>query len=271
MQKWGGGHEGATAGFSSAFVFDTDQRRAMVVLANRDDSQIIAKLERLLRNQSPKPPRTAEINCALYDTYAGQYRSEDRSVVTVRREGTRLLLSMVERSQRYRRAPSYEIFPQSDTLFYNQLFEFQAAFVPDAQGKAMRLKLLYSEKQAEWEGEKISDIFPATPDSIKLAPDVYDQYAGQYRLALGPLHIGPVISFSHESDSLGDHLIVSSPALRGPYLGGTEVFPVAEGTFVLPSVNAEVRFARNKKGKITCVTGCVGDSEARLSFLRPFH
>jgi hypothetical protein len=81
---------------------------------------------------------------------------------------------------------------------------------------------------------------------------------------LGPLHIGPVVTITHEADALGDHLIIACPALAEKLLGGGEVFAVAEGTFIVRAGNISVNFTENKKGKVTGLVLRLNDSVVRL-------
>jgi hypothetical protein len=131
MKKTDGGHNGGTFGFSTLLAFDPKERRALVVLSNRrnDDPDY---LRPLLKNQSPKPPHIAPVSARVYDQYAGQYHAGKR-LWTVRREGDRLVLQEWGK-------PGCEVFPQSETNFYNQLFDCRATFVRDDNtGRAREL------------------------------------------------------------------------------------------------------------------------------------
>jgi hypothetical protein len=142
MKKTNGGHDGGTFGFSTMLAFDQKQSRALVVLSNCREDSLMDHLRSLLKNQSPKPPRTAPVGAKVCDQYLGQYYSDHR-VWTVRREGGRLLLQEWGK-------PGCELFPQSETNFYNQLFDCRAAFVrDDSTGRARELII------GGWRGAKI--------------------------------------------------------------------------------------------------------------------
>ncbi len=126
-------HAGGTFGFSTLLAFELKQRRALVVLANCRNDDVFQHFRPLLKNQSPKPPRTIPVSAEVYDRYRGQYYAREDRIRTVRREGARLLL------QEWGKA-SCELFPQSETNFYNQLFDCRATFVrADDTGRAREL------------------------------------------------------------------------------------------------------------------------------------
>jgi CubicO group peptidase (beta-lactamase class C family) len=125
-------HGGDTDGYVSSLVLDPVHRRGVVMLANSRNYVVRIVLNDLIKNQSPKPPATANINYKICDHYIGQYRLNDTSVWTVRREGSRLLVQKPL-------SPSYEVFPQSETNFLNQLLRTSYTFVPGTAGRAPQL------------------------------------------------------------------------------------------------------------------------------------
>ncbi len=270
LQQWGYGHEGGGAGFRADIAFDTDRRRAVVVLCNCGRGNVVGKLVAgLLKNRPAKPVGAVPANLAAYDAYAGQYRGRDGAVLVVHRLGDRLFFSLMSPSQHYRRSVSYEVFPLSQTVFTNQMYEFQLAFVPNASGKAGQLTLALLHKPV-WKAKRIQDEPLAPLNTPKAAPELYDQYAGDYRIALGPFHVGPVIKVGHEIDALGDHLMV---CLSKPYqgvVGGCEVYPMADDVFVSPgSANLELRFVRTSKGRVKSMIARMDNDKGRLVKVTP--
>jgi CubicO group peptidase (beta-lactamase class C family) len=154
--KRAGGHDGGTFGFSTSLNFDVQRRRALVILSNCRDDGLIEHLRPLLKNQSPRPPQTASINTGIFDQYVGQYYAKGDRVRTVRREGDRLLL------QEWGRA-SCELFPLSETNFYNRMFDCRATFVRDGHTSPARELLA-----GGWRGTRLSGrILP--PSASQLA------------------------------------------------------------------------------------------------------
>jgi serine-type D-Ala-D-Ala carboxypeptidase/endopeptidase len=133
MKKTNVGHNGSTFGFSTELAFDLKHRRALVVLANCRNDDVVVQLASLLKAQSQKPPGTVALSTAAGDQCLGQYYSGSGFVRTVRREGGRLLLQEWGQG-------SCELFPLSQTNFYNQLFDCGVSFVQDKKtGQAGQL------------------------------------------------------------------------------------------------------------------------------------
>jgi serine-type D-Ala-D-Ala carboxypeptidase/endopeptidase len=154
MKKTNVGHNGGTFGFSTALAFDLKQRRALVVLANCRNDDVVMQLASLLKEQSPKPPGTVPLRPEVGNQYVGQYYAGDGRVRSVRREGDRLLLQEWGQG-------SCELFPLSQTNFYNQLFDCRPSFVSDNHtGRAKELVV------GGWHGARLQgQILPpsATP------------------------------------------------------------------------------------------------------------
>jgi hypothetical protein len=148
MKKTDGGHNGGTFGFSTMLAFDLKQRRALVVLSNCRDDGLMDHFWPLLKNQSPKPPRTAPVSAGVLDRYVGQYHAREDRIRTVRREGGRLLLQEWGK-------PGCELFPQSETNFYNQLFDCRATFVRDDNAGQARELIIGDGANPRWRGVRI--------------------------------------------------------------------------------------------------------------------
>jgi CubicO group peptidase (beta-lactamase class C family) len=267
---WGDGtvfeHGGLTFGFKTELAFDSKKRRGIVVLSNCANSRFFpAVMENwhLLGRRSPLPKRTVPVDTALFDRYVGQYQTDNREICTVRRESERLMVQWIGHSdKRMAGFPSFEVFPQSETVFYNEFFERQVMFLPATNDQAIKL-ILTGGPQHPIEMTRISTGLPELPAPIRIDSKLYDGYVGQYRHAFffGLFHIGPVFNIRHETDELGDHLVgyisgnhieIYVPALSRYLLGG-EIFPESETTFFSPLLADDLRitFIGNKKGKTT--------------------
>ena len=144
MKKTDGGHNGGTYGFSSLLAFDPKQKRALVGLANCRDDDALEYLRPLLKSESPKPPQATPVSAETLEKCVGQYHAAGDRLRTVSREGDHL------RIQEYGKA-GCELFPLSETNFYNSLFDCRATFVPDsATGQARQLMV------GDWRGNRIS-------------------------------------------------------------------------------------------------------------------
>jgi hypothetical protein len=153
MKKTDGGHNGGTFGFCTLLAFDLKQRRALVVLSNCREDNLMEHFRPLLKNQSPKPPRTTPVSAGVLDRCVGQYHAREDRVRTVRCEGDRLLLQEWGK-------PGCELFPQSETNFYNQLFDCRGTFVRDDNtGRAGELII------GGWRGVRIPGLILQPSDS----------------------------------------------------------------------------------------------------------
>jgi len=267
MLVWGSdktvfAHNGGTYGYMAVLGFDPKIRRGVVVLSNCRNSVIVGPIWQPLRDgRSPKPPRTAQIDAALYDRCMGQYQAGQNEICAVRREGDRLLLQWLGHPGQRQRNLSYEVFPQSESVFCNEFWGVQAMFLPAADGQALKLVLTslgpYSGFKDPIKLTKVSTDVPETPAPIQLDSRIYDSYVGQYRKAFifGLIHLGPTLSVSHETDELGNHLIASVRGLPG--YDTAEFFPMSETSFNVNPITTEddigLTFVRNRKSKTTRV------------------
>jgi hypothetical protein len=79
-------------------------------------------------------PMVARVDPAIYDAYAGQYELAPGFVLTVTREGDRLMTQATGQSK-------IEIFPLSETEFFPKVVEARITFVRGPDGKVDRLVL----------------------------------------------------------------------------------------------------------------------------------
>jgi CubicO group peptidase (beta-lactamase class C family) len=82
------------------------------------------------------PPASAEVKVdpALYDLYAGEYELAPDFVLTVRRDGARLLTQATGQQE-------LEVFPASETEFFLKVVDARITFVKGADGKVNGLVL----------------------------------------------------------------------------------------------------------------------------------
>jgi CubicO group peptidase (beta-lactamase class C family) len=141
-------HNGGSYGFSTMLAFESKPRRALVVLSNCRGDDLMDHFYALMKNQSPKPPHTEPLSADSCDQFVVQYHSRDNRIKAVRRDGDRLLLQEWGK-------PGCELFPLSQTNFYNQLFDCRASFVgKDTKGNAPEL-LLGDAANPSWRGTRI--------------------------------------------------------------------------------------------------------------------
>jgi serine-type D-Ala-D-Ala carboxypeptidase/endopeptidase len=267
MLVWGGddtafGHNGGTYGYMTLLGFDPKQRRGYTVLSNCRNSVIVDAMGGPLRTaMSPRPDNTVSIDPARYDEFVGKYKLENTSnLCTVRRERERLLVQWIGPSGW--RAPSYEVFPQSESVFRNEFWGVQATISASAPGRSGELILSslgpYSGIKKPLKLTRISATAPeSAPVPIQPTSEVYDRYVGQYRktFLFGLIRVGPTLCITHETDELGNHLIAAAQGVPG--YGSAEFFPVTENHFIVNPLTTgdeiQLTFLRNRKDKATRV------------------
>lgn len=82
----------------------------------------------------PSAPAEVKVDPALYDPYAGEYELAPDFVLTVRRDGARLLTQATGQQE-------FEVFPASETEFFLKVVDARITFVKGADGKVNELVL----------------------------------------------------------------------------------------------------------------------------------
>ena len=133
-------HSGGIEGFSSHISRFPDQRATVIVLMNNDEAaaSLVAKdLAAILFGEEyevPKIRRQAAVDPKIYDAYAGQYEIAPGFILTVTREGNKLMAQATGQ-------PSAELFPESETKFFLRVVDAQITFEKDAAGRVTGLIL----------------------------------------------------------------------------------------------------------------------------------
>ncbi len=145
------GHGGRNTGFTSLSVMYKDLGIGYVFLVNNDDA---SKVENILnaylitgksglKRTRPIAHRLAKIDPKLYDEYIGSYEIKNETIVTVTREGDRL---MAQPSGEAR----IELFPESETVFFlKPTTDATATFVKDASGRISHIVLMRDGQKSE--------------------------------------------------------------------------------------------------------------------------
>jgi uncharacterized protein YneR len=113
----------------------------MVVVLSNLESPVAGSVSRDLaailfgeKYQIPAERKVAAINPAVYDAYVGKYQLAPGFVLTVTREGDRLMTQATGQDK-------VEVFPEGDTRFFLKVVDAQIDFVRDEKGKVVRLIL----------------------------------------------------------------------------------------------------------------------------------
>jgi CubicO group peptidase (beta-lactamase class C family) len=131
-------HGGGINGFSTMLARFPAEKVTVVVLRNADygapaPGKLSQDLAALLFGESLERP-VAKVDPKLYDAYVGQYQLGPNFIITITRDGDRLLAQATGQ-------PQFEIFPESETKFFLKVVEAQISFVKDAAGQVTELIL----------------------------------------------------------------------------------------------------------------------------------
>ncbi|HWT11342.1 MAG TPA: serine hydrolase [Allosphingosinicella sp.] len=134
------GHTGGIEGFSTHISRFPDERATVIVLSNNDAAvaNVIARdLAAILFGEPyeiPSVPRQVAIDPRLYDEYVGRYEIAPGAVLTVTRDGPRLMATSGA-------DPGAEIFPASETEFFLRVIDARISFVRGEGGRVTGLVL----------------------------------------------------------------------------------------------------------------------------------
>jgi CubicO group peptidase (beta-lactamase class C family) len=131
-------HNGQTGGFASMMAFDPAAREGVVVLSNAsvgvDDLALHMLEPSIPLTEPPRERVAARIDPAVYDRLAGRYELRPDLILTVRREGDRVVTQATGQE-------AFEIFPESDLAYFVKAFDAQISFRQDDRGKVTGLVL----------------------------------------------------------------------------------------------------------------------------------
>lgn len=133
-------HDGGTGGYRSFIGFLAKAKVGVVVLSNTSTEIGVEDIGRRLLDptaklaEAPKARTAVTVDPALYDRYAGRYRLAPNFILTVTRDGDRLMVQATGQ-------PTFEVFPESEREFFYKVVNAQITFEADDGGKAKRLTL----------------------------------------------------------------------------------------------------------------------------------
>ena len=126
-------HGGSLPGFRAEFVRFIDDKLTVVVLANGDNANLgsitLGVADRYISGLIPKRV-AAKVDSKILDTYIGQYQPNPSTVLTITREGDKLMM------QQGSNAEKRELLPETEANFFtveNPRLTF--SFVKDEKGQ----------------------------------------------------------------------------------------------------------------------------------------
>ncbi|MBM3852353.1 MAG: DUF3471 domain-containing protein, partial [Verrucomicrobia bacterium] len=134
------GHGGGINGFSTMISRYPEENVCVIVLSNLESAnagRISRDLEAILFRENYEIPRerlVAKVDPAIYDAYVGRYELSPTFILTITRDGDRLLSQATNQ-------PQVEIFPESETKFFLRVVDAQISFGQDQTGAVTHLIL----------------------------------------------------------------------------------------------------------------------------------
>jgi D-alanyl-D-alanine carboxypeptidase len=137
-------HGGGINGFSTMIIRLPEENITSIVLSNvqqastgriaRDLLAILFGEPTAVNNAVAAARTVAKVDPKVYDAYVGQYPLAPTFILTITREGDRLMTQATGQ-------PKFEIFPESETTFFLKVVDAQITFVKDDRGTVTHLIL----------------------------------------------------------------------------------------------------------------------------------
>ncbi|MEK6323672.1 MAG: serine hydrolase [Acidobacteriota bacterium] len=135
-------HGGGINGFSTYIARFPDEKVTVVVLRNADYgspgpgpiSQALAAIVFGEKYEIPAAVSEVKVDPKIYDAYVGRYEVTPNFILTISKEGGRLMAEATGQ-------PPVELFPESETKFFLKVVDAKVTFVKDDTGKVTHLIL----------------------------------------------------------------------------------------------------------------------------------
>ncbi len=129
-------HGGAWQGFTTHIARYVDDRLTVIVLTNSagvNPTRIARGIAGLYNPALQLPdPREIKVAAKILDEYVGQYEVAPDFIISITREGDKLMGEAAEELK-------FELFAESQTKFFLKIDEIQVTFVRDSVGKVTHL------------------------------------------------------------------------------------------------------------------------------------
>jgi len=127
-------HSGWIDGFAASFGRYPDDRVTVIILSNIDSAPVntiarnIGAIALGLRHDTLEERRAVKIDSKHYDAYIGQYELAPNFIVTVTKEGDKLMVQATGH-------PQLELFPESENEFFVKEFDAKIRFIKGDRGQ----------------------------------------------------------------------------------------------------------------------------------------
>ena len=153
---------GANVGYKCRMVGYLNSGQGVVVMTNSENgAELINEIIRSVAAEygwpdfHPKERVIAKIDPRVYDAYVGEYEIAPGFILTVIKEGDKLMSRAmpVPAPPSAAGQPMSEMFPESETTFFTRDADARFTFVKDAEGKVVRVNILRGAR--EFQARKI--------------------------------------------------------------------------------------------------------------------
>ena len=134
-------HGGGINGFNTFLVRFPEEKVTIVALRNANfgvsPDKVCTDLAAILfgeKYEIPSGQVVAKVDPKIFDAYVGEYQLAPNFILTITREGDRLMTQATGQGK-------IEIFPESETKFFPKVMEAKLTFVKDESGKVTHLIL----------------------------------------------------------------------------------------------------------------------------------
>jgi len=136
------GHGGGINGFSTYLVRFPAEKITIAVLRNSDygapgPGQISLDLAAIMFGEkygAPASRTEVKVDPKIFDAYVGQYQLGPNFIITITKEGDRLMIQATGQ-------PKFDLFPESESKYFLKVVDAQITFEKDETGKVTRLIL----------------------------------------------------------------------------------------------------------------------------------
>lgn len=160
------GHGGGINGFVTQILRYPEQKVCVVVLCNvipQNPGKVARDLAAIALGDPyklPEPRKLARVDPKVYDAYVGRYRIAPDMVLTVTREGDRLMAEPTGQPRR-------ELLPESPTEFFLKPGDASLAFLKDDTGRVTHAVLRQGARETKAKRIDPSDETPPTAEGPK--------------------------------------------------------------------------------------------------------
>jgi CubicO group peptidase (beta-lactamase class C family) len=127
-------HSGGINGFTTRIARYLDDEVCVIVLINIEGigvGDIARDLAAIIFGEKYEIPRVRlpiEIDPRIYDSYIGEYEFKPDSIITITTENNRIFAEFPGQDK-------FEIYPESEMIFFLKTFDAQITFIKNEQGK----------------------------------------------------------------------------------------------------------------------------------------